>query len=124
MNDYAMGAMPPQQHKWMLGRSVEEIRAITLTSEESGKSIDEVISSGSWKHKFNELEIEYNNTINRIKLKISESALLLKEAQDLAASINQEGLYNLFDEENENDIIQPIFNELENIGWATSSLSC
>ena len=70
-----------------------------------------------------ELEKDYATTFDAIKLKITESALLLKEAQELAKSVN-ENLYSLYDEEYETDVIQPIFNELEDIGWSTSSLSC
>lgn len=57
-----------------------------------------------------------------IKQKIAEAALLIKEAEQLACNNNQT-LMNLYDG-NEGEVMDPIWAQLDNIGWSTSSLSC
>lgn len=43
------GANPPVASAWMLGRTVEEIRAIREESQETGQQPAEVAQGDSWK---------------------------------------------------------------------------
>ena len=44
-----MGALPPQEHAWMVGRSVEEIDAVRAECQKTGKTPDEVLKSDDWR---------------------------------------------------------------------------
>lgn len=122
MKKYAMGANPPTQYEWMLGKSVMEIDAIRLVSEETGQPIDVVLSTSSWRQKFSELESEYNKVVDEIALKIKAAALLLKESEKIAKGIGG-SILNMQDKDY-NSVIDPLFSEMNNIGWSTSSLEC
>lgn len=57
-----------------------------------------------------------------IKQKIAAAAFLIKEAEELAGTNNQT-LMNLYDG-NQGEVMDPIWVQLDEIGWSTSSLSC
>lgn len=68
------------------------------------------------------LDNEYNELLDAVNTKVKAAALLLKEAEDLLAA-NNRSLYDLRDADY-NEVMQPIWEQIENIGWSTSSLSC
>jgi hypothetical protein len=65
---------------------------------------------------------EYIDMVNLAKQKVAAAALLLKEAEGFLEKTNHT-LYNLYDE-NYNEVMAPVWEQLDNIGWSTSSLSC
>lgn len=72
------------------------------------------------------MEQDYAATVELIKQKIQESADALAAASKLAASIDEDISTMYLEEDGKyiGRVISPLFNEMDEIGWSTSSLSC
>ena len=51
MSRFTYGALPPDSHLWMMGRTVEEIDAIQAEAAEKNKTVLEVLKSEDWKER-------------------------------------------------------------------------
>jgi hypothetical protein len=49
LNMFTFGALPPPEHEWMVGKTVEEIEAVQKEAELTGKSPAEVAIGNEWK---------------------------------------------------------------------------
>jgi hypothetical protein len=78
----------------------------------------------------NEIELDFETLAEKINLKIKEAAEAMKEARKLANDAGVDAL-NLDEYGNGEDSelfeyinISPLFNELDEAGWRTSSIGC
>ena len=83
----------------------------------AGVEPDDLVSEEEAEKILDTLEKEYDAWANPIKNKMKQAAKLLQEADELAAKQDK----NLTDMHN---IVIPLLEAMENLGWSTSSLSC
>lgn len=78
---------------------------------------EELITEAEAETILSKLEAEYEVWAAPIRVKIEESAKLLREAGQLASNQNQD-LAEL------RDLVSPLISAMRSVGWRTSSLSC
>jgi len=84
----------------------------------------------------NNIEIDFKKVAEQINAKIKEAAAVMKEVNDLAKEAGLDGQigYEYWDDDKELTLaqqeavdainIRPLFRELDQAGWATSSIGC
>jgi hypothetical protein len=71
------------------------------------------------------LETDFEEIVKQINLKILDAAQAMSDARQLASDVGVTSLAHNYREDAFDDVdIYPLFNELDEAGWRTSSIGC